>query len=184
MDPRKRFCSNCGMPQKISLLQKIGSWLRLDGLLSGYPGKPLFWGISIPYLIVCLFLIIGVIAFAVIQLVPRADSSGPRIYNLTIAYISKSGATINWYTDEPASTQIEYGLTNNFGSIYPVNPNNDVTQYKDAGVLYHELTIGTLRKHTLYYFRAIARNAKGYKSYSAEYSFKTKDYLDEFHNEE
>jgi hypothetical protein len=167
------------MPLQYPPQQPAGQWFQASGI-PPYNKKPGLWGISIPYLVVLIVLVLSLIIFAIVQFSPKSDTSGPRIYNVTVEYVSRNGAKITWYTAEPASTQIEYGLTNNYGSVYPVNPNNDVTQFKDAGVLYHELTISSLRKDTQYYFRAISRNARGNKSYSAEHSFKTKDVLDQF----
>ncbi len=167
------------MPQAYSSQPVSGHWFQ-----SGYRGKKLLWGISIPYLVVFIILALSLIIFALVQLTPKTNTAGPRIYNVKVEYISKTGAKITWYTDELASTQIEYGRTNNYGSLYPVNPNNDIRQFKDAGVLYHEITISTLQTGTLYYFRAIAFNAQGYKSYSAENSFKTKYPNDPFINAE
>jgi hypothetical protein len=187
LDPRKKFCSNCGMPVTNSPPQQNWGGQRYQGGNPyGYPKKKTLWGINIAYLIVFAVLLISVIVFAVIQLGPKPDTSGPQIYGAKITYISKTGCTIVWYTDEPASTQIEYGFTTNYGAIFPVNASDDVYAFKDinVGKLYHALTISSLQTGKQYHIRAISHNIKGYTSRSEDFTVKTKAANDPFINDE
>ena len=76
--------------------------------------------------------------------------------------ISGSGATITWGTDEPASSQVEYGTSVSYGQNASV-----------AGtVTSHAVPITGLSPETLYHYRVISSDACGHgPTYSADQTF-------------
>jgi hypothetical protein len=94
-----------------------------------------------------------------------AAPPAPIVSNITISNIQGQAAAINWVTDQPADTQIEYGLTTNYGSTTALNP---------ALMLNHGQAINSgLQPATTYQFRIRARNAAGLLGTSANQSFTT-----------
>lgn len=80
------------------------------------------------------------------------DCIGPTISNVQIINIQDTGATIEWTTDEPTASLVEYGPACSFliGSGYSLVP---VTQ--------HSLSLSGLQPGTTYYFRIVAADASG-----------------------
>lgn len=72
------------------------------------------------------------------------DTMPPVVSGIKIADVSDSTATINWTTDEPATSQIEYGVTNSYGST---------TSLDNKLVVSHSVTLSGLEADKTYYFR-------------------------------
>jgi hypothetical protein len=66
-------------------------------------------------------------------------------------------ATITWNTIAPASSQVEYGTTTNFGSLSPVNSTPTTN---------HSVILNNLKPLTRYYFRAISIVSNNVFSYT------------------
>jgi len=79
-----------------------------------------------------------------------------------------SSATINWDTNEAASSQVEYGTTSSTHGNYTSTTPLDATQ-----VTSHSVLLGALTPGTTYYYRVISVDAFANESTSAEYSFTT-----------
>ncbi|MFN7925137.1 MAG: fibronectin type III domain-containing protein [Bryobacteraceae bacterium] len=80
-----------------------------------------------------------------------ADTTPPTIFNLDESGFTPSSVKISWNTNEPASTQIEYGTTLSYGS----------TTTLDTGmVTYHNQTISGagLQPGIVYYYRVRSRD--------------------------
>jgi phosphodiesterase/alkaline phosphatase D-like protein len=88
----------------------------------------------------------------------------PIISNVTISNITGNTAAITWMTDVPADTQIDYGLTTNYGGLSPLN----ATLSTGHGQAISGLTIGTT-----YHIRVRSRNALGDLGVSADFTFTT-----------
>ncbi len=88
----------------------------------------------------------------------------PVISNIVAGSISSSGATIAWTTDQPSSSQVEYGTTTGYGYSTPLNA-SDVTA--------HSQLLASLAGSTLYHYRVHSTNASGSSSVSADTTFKT-----------
>src|SRR5436190_3036316 len=71
----------------------------------------------------------------------------PSFINSVSAAPGSVNATITWNTIAPASSQVEYGTTTNFGSLSPVNPTPATN---------HAVLLNNLNPLTRYYFRAIS----------------------------
>ena len=90
-----------------------------------------------------------------------AIGCSPIVYDVEVVHITDNTATIAWKTDVPASSQVQYGLTESYGQITPV----------DATLSTSHLVILTgLTNHTLYHFRAVSANAVG-TGYSGDHTF-------------
>jgi hypothetical protein len=50
-----------------------------------------------------------------------ADTTPPAISGITVGAVSVNGTNISWTTNEPASSQIDYGTTTSYGSSTAVN---------------------------------------------------------------
>ncbi len=93
----------------------------------------------------------------------RLDNTAPIISSITSSSAPTS-LTINWVTNEPSDSQIEYGLTNTYGISTPL----------DASlVTSHALIITGLTSDTLYYIRIKSKDASGNLALSPTLSFRT-----------
>lgn len=95
---------------------------------------------------------------------PRRDRTPPEISSVAANSITSSEATINWITNEPSDTQIEYGLTTSYGSSTTLNT---------ALVTNHQQTISDLSADTLYHYRVRSRDAAGNLAVSSDFTFGT-----------
>lgn len=88
----------------------------------------------------------------------------PQIMYLTAARISSSEATISWSTDELATTQVEYGETQDYGRRTPA----------DAGLAReHSIVLKDLRSGITYHYRVRSTDAAGNETVSADRTFNT-----------
>ncbi len=78
------------------------------------------------------------------------DATGPVISGLTASSITTDGALITWTTDEPATTQVNYGQTTNLGSSSAKDEKLDRN---------HRVTLSGLSGATLYYFQVVSQDA-------------------------
>lgn len=78
--------------------------------------------------------------------------------------VADSTATITWTTDRPTDSRVEYGPTEQYGSVMDGAP---------AHVTGHVVTIGGLAAATSYHFRVRATDQAGTVSTSTNYTFTT-----------
>lgn len=97
--------------------------------------------------------------------VPPADTTAPRLAEIIVETASHDIATISWSTDEPASAQVEYGLTASYGNLTPV--------VAAAAGLHHTVRITELRGDEIYHFRVLSADAAGNLAVSADQTFNT-----------
>ncbi len=71
-----------------------------------------------------------------------SDSKLPEISDVQVSYLTGRTATIQWFTNEDATSEVEYGMTTNYGS------------YRSDGQLVkiHDITISGLTEGTYYHF--------------------------------
>lgn len=98
---------------------------------------------------------------------PARDTTAPYIYGVTAYNITTSTATIGWYTNEAADSQIELGYSYNLGLATQVFTN------RTTG---HFFTVGGLKKGARVYYRVRSRDAAGNLAVSRIYSFVTRYY--------
>jgi hypothetical protein len=105
------------------------------------------------------------------------DNTKPQISNIEVA-AGETVARIDWITNEPASSQVEYGTSQESTSLYPVPPDQDPTSGTSAGVVTHSVTVTGLSPSTTaskikYYYRVKSKDAAGNEAVSDWKSFET-----------
>ena len=93
----------------------------------------------------------------------EADTTPPVISGVDVSDITESGATISWESDEPATSQVEYGATTDYGSS---------TLHEEL-VTSHSVTLIGLEPDTSYHFMARSKDASGNEGASTDLSFGT-----------
>jgi len=90
----------------------------------------------------------------------------PPIISQVEIIVEEYAATISWQTNEPATTEIEWGRTIDYeeGSVV-VRP--------DDLILEHEIRLENLEPDTVYHFRIKATDAERAEAVSEDYSFRT-----------
>ena len=93
-----------------------------------------------------------------------ADFEPPYIWNVTVSNQTLTTATISWITDEPASTQIEFGTTDAYGTSTTLDP----TLRTD-----HSISLQGLSPSTQYHYRLKNRDESGNLAVSQDLTFST-----------
>lgn len=92
------------------------------------------------------------------------DVTPPVISEVTATAIGARSATIQWRTDEPATSQVEYGPTSSYGSSTGVDA---------ALVTSHEVVLSGLSADSTYHFRVLSRDQSGNAAASSDRVFAT-----------
>jgi hypothetical protein len=93
------------------------------------------------------------------------DTSGnlPLISNVSVS-VGQQQVIVSWTTDKPATSQVEYGLTDAYGLLTPL----------DSRLLTgHSVTISGLTPENTYYYRVKSKSGCDYESISSGASFTT-----------
>lgn len=93
------------------------------------------------------------------------DTTPPVISNVKANGITNRAATINWATNEPASSQVQYGTTTAYGSRTPLDT---------ALVTSHSQRLTGLAGRTTYHYRVLSMDATGNLTVSVDFTFGTK----------
>jgi hypothetical protein len=93
-----------------------------------------------------------------------ADTTAPVISLVNSSAITKTGATITWTTNEAATSQVEYGLTEEYGSV-TTEDTNLVTS--------HSVDLTDLKAGKTYHYRVISTDAANNQAVSADEIFTT-----------
>ncbi len=99
-----------------------------------------------------------------IRTVRVVDTTAPVILSGKVDNVTQNSATVVWTTDEPSTTQLEYGLTSAYGLSTPLN---------SVLVTSHLVTVTGLSAGTVYHYRAKSADAAGNIKVSADYVFTT-----------
>ena len=98
-------------------------------------------------------------------LLPGQDTTPPTISNINVS-TTQTTATITWDTNEPATSEVEWGADASYGHKSAADSTADKTN--------HSVTISTgLVCDTVYHFRVISRDASGNESTSSDATFRT-----------
>ncbi len=99
------------------------------------------------------------------------DTRAPVISMLRVSEGANQGAIISWVTDEPSSTQVEYGIWPyaNTTTLIESDPRTGI----NAGTLTHSVGLTTLLPRTSYIYRAISYDKDGNKGVSPDMQFDT-----------
>lgn len=130
--------------------------------------------IIIPFLF-CLTLLFGVVSCGTSEEESNGDNGnnnkpsstdifGPTVSNVAVSGISLNGATVTCATDEPATSQVRYGLTSDFGSV---------TILDSALVINHTVTMTGLTSGDFYYVQPYSKDASGNESFCMYENFYT-----------
>ncbi|MFC1999232.1 fibronectin type III domain-containing protein [Chloroflexota bacterium] len=92
------------------------------------------------------------------------DSTLPAISNVDAVDINTTTATVIWDTSEPATSQVEYGVTTDYGLTTPLD--TALTQG-------HGVNLPGLAPGTTYHYRVISRDAVGNETTSDDNTFAT-----------
>lgn len=95
---------------------------------------------------------------------PAADTTAPVISAIAAAGITSSGASISWTTNEPADTQVEYGLTTAYGASTPLNATLSTS---------HVAVLSGLKAGTLHHYRVKSKDAAGNLAVSSDRTLTT-----------
>jgi hypothetical protein len=94
-----------------------------------------------------------------------ATQSGPPVLkNVTVSGITATSATIAWTTDQPSTSQVQYGTTTSYGSLSTLD---------SSLVTSHAVTLSGLTAGTTYNFEAMSTNATGLSNASPNSAFTT-----------
>jgi hypothetical protein len=92
------------------------------------------------------------------------DVTPPKVTAVSAGTPAAGSATVTWTTDEPASSQVEYGATTAYGSTSALD--STLT----AG---HSVVLTGLTANSIYHFRVLSRDAAGNLAASADATFTT-----------
>ena len=93
----------------------------------------------------------------------KVDATFPVLSNV-VATPGVQTAVVTWSSDEPATSQVEYGLTASYGSFSGLN---------SQLVTSHSSTLGGLAAQTTYHFRVHSHDQAGNESVSNDGTFTT-----------
>ncbi|HEY4706378.1 MAG TPA: CFI-box-CTERM domain-containing protein [Thermodesulfobacteriota bacterium] len=93
-----------------------------------------------------------------------SDVTAPAVSGVYASSITTSSVKINWMTSEPATSQVEYGMTSSLGYSTTAD-----TAYLTA----HTQSISGLAPSTTYYFRVRSADESGNAAVSANFTFIT-----------
>lgn len=98
------------------------------------------------------------------------DTTAPSIANVSAENITETNAIIIWTTDEPATSQVQYGKTTAY----------DLTTPLDSGlVTSHSVSVTGLDPDSTYHFSVKSKDLAGNEAVSGDYTFTTIDVLDQ-----
>jgi len=91
-----------------------------------------------------------------------SDTTPPSISDILLWDCSTTQASLSWKTNEPATTQMEWGPTPEYGMVTPLD---------EDLVTIHSVTLIGLEAFRTYHFRARAKDAAGNEAISEDHNF-------------
>jgi chitodextrinase len=95
---------------------------------------------------------------------PPPDITAPTISNINQGTPTSNSVTITWTTNEPADTQVDYGVTTSYGQSTTLNTTQSTS---------HSATLSGLSPGVTYNYRVKSRDVAGNLSASANSTFTT-----------
>jgi len=87
------------------------------------------------------------------------------ISGVKVSNITDSNTTITWQTDKPATSQVEYGTTNAYGSTTTLDQNLTAS---------HSAILAGLKPNTTYHFKVKSKDASGNEATFQDQTFTTR----------
>ena len=95
----------------------------------------------------------------------QAGATTLTISEVKVSNITDLSTTISWVTDKPATSQIEYGTTDAYGSTTPLDQKLTTS---------HSATLSGLKPNTIYHFKVKSKDASGNEATSQDQTFTTR----------
>ena len=95
---------------------------------------------------------------------PPSDTTPPAISGISSGSVTTTGAVVTWATNEPADSQVEYGVSASYGQSTPVDSSLTTS---------HSLSLIGLSASTLYHYRVKTKDAAGNLSASGDFTLTT-----------
>ncbi len=95
---------------------------------------------------------------------PLADTTPPIISAVAVGNVTQTAAAITWTTDEPASSQVEYGATIAYGQT---------TVLDSTLTTSHTVNLSGLNAGAAYHFRVLSSDAAGNNAVGSDGTFTT-----------
>lgn len=105
-----------------------------------------------------------IFGYSIYEVSVESDGLAPVLSGISAKEVTLQSAVIEWATDEPSDSQVEYGTTSAYGFSTPLNPGFSVL---------HQLPIGGLLPQTVYHYRVKSKDASGNLSVSGDQVFVT-----------
>jgi uncharacterized repeat protein (TIGR01451 family) len=95
------------------------------------------------------------------------DTMGPVVSSRTASPTTSTTAVITWLTNEPATTQVEYGASSAYGMVSPLD---------STLVTSHRVTLTGLTPSTIYHFRVASQDVMGNSATTGDATWAQTDY--------
>jgi phosphodiesterase/alkaline phosphatase D-like protein len=93
---------------------------------------------------------------------PAPDTTPPVITKVAASTKPNHTATVTWTTNEPATSQVQYGTSTSYGTLTP----------RDASlVTNHSVQFSPPQRRVLYHYRVISTDAAGNTAVSPDFTF-------------
>ncbi|MCK5027808.1 MAG: fibronectin type III domain-containing protein, partial [Candidatus Pacebacteria bacterium] len=92
-----------------------------------------------------------------------ADATPPTVNDIVIQDVTEDTATIIWKTNDKADSQVNYGLSNNYG----------IERVPVADKTAHEVALTDLEPATTYHFRVVSSDEFGNQTVSGDFTLTT-----------
>ena len=93
-----------------------------------------------------------------------ADTTAPVISAFSVTGVTETGATVTWTTDEPSTSEVQYGVSDAYGS----SSGPDTSLVTD-----HSITLSDLTPDTSYHCRVLSKDASDNQAISGDHTFTT-----------
>src|SRR3989344_4416755 len=94
----------------------------------------------------------------------QVDATAPTITTIQASNITTTGAVITWTTNEPAESEVNYGLTTSYSNP-PILHTSRTTS--------HSVTLSGLTANSVYHYRVISKDSTGNQRTSGDFTFTT-----------
>lgn len=95
----------------------------------------------------------------------------PTISGVEVSASAIKEVGIIWNTDQPSSSQVEWGTEASYGNLTDMA--DDPTTGQSMGAVTHGVTVSGLTGNTTYHYRVISKNKDGLEAKSSDNTFTT-----------